>query len=160
MCEELGDYERARTLLEHNLTRAQALGNAPMEGQTLAGLAGLALGQGRAQDAVTLLKDVLRIDRDLGMRLQTSFDLSRFARALALAGGAGADAARLLASAENIRLEIGAGVAPYLATIHAEALAIIRRQVDEDIFEEAWEEGLTLTDDEAVALALDTNLDA
>ena len=156
MCQELGDHERARALHEHNLSRARALANKQLEGQTLTGLASLAFDQGRAQDAVTLLKGALRIDRDLDSRLQTSFDLTRFARTLALAGGADVDAARLLSCAEALRDEIGAAGPPYVATIHAEALAVLRTQLDGTAFAEAWEQGRALTADEAVALALDS----
>jgi non-specific serine/threonine protein kinase len=118
-------------------------------------LASMALEQGRVQDAISMMKDVLRIDLDRGDRLQTAFDLSRFARALAFAGGAGADAARLLSSAETMRDEIGAGVGPpYLAKLNEEALTAIHTQLDNDAFAEAWEDGKALTVDEAVALAL------
>ena len=152
--EELGDGERARALNEEILARARALGNKQLEGQTLTDLAARALEQGRARDAVSIMKDVLRIDRDRGVPLQTAFDLSRFARALAFAGGAGADAARLLLSAEALRVEIGAGVPPFFARVNEEALTAIRAQLDEAAVAEAWEQGQALTPDDAVALAL------
>src|SRR5207244_3494522 len=107
------------------------------------------LDQGRAGDAVSLLKDVLRIDRDLGVRFQTSIDLTRFARALAFAGGGDVEAAKLLSCAEAVREEMGAGGMPYLLRNHEEALAIIRSRLDDDVFAEAWQEGAKLTTDEA-----------
>jgi len=155
MYEELGDYERARAVHEDNLGRARALANKQLEAQTLSALASLAIEQGRAPDAVSMMKDVLRIDRDSGVALQTALDLVRFARALAFAGGAGANAARLLSRAEALREEIGAGVPPYLAKVNEEALTAIRTQLDEAAFVEAWEQGRALTADDAVALALD-----
>jgi len=151
---ELGDGERASAMYEGNLDRARALGNRQIEGQTLTDLAARALEQGRARDAVSMMKDVLRIDRERGSALQTVFDLSRFARALALAGGAGADAARLLSSAEALRVEIGAGVRPFFAGVNEEALTAIRAQLDDAVFAEAWEEGQALAADDAIALAL------
>jgi hypothetical protein len=39
---------------------------------------------------------------------------------------------------------------------NAKTLAIIRTQLDEAAFSEAWEQGRALTLDEAVALALDS----
>ena len=138
MYEELGDHERARAVHEDNLGRARVLGNKQIEAQTLGALAYFALEQGRARDAVSMMKDVLRIDRDRGVRLQTTFDLTRFARALAFAGGAGADAVRLLSSAEAVRNEMmGAGVPPFLATIIEEALAAIHVRLDDPAFAEA-----------------------
>jgi predicted ATPase/class 3 adenylate cyclase len=152
--EELGDQERAWALYEQNLNWARALGNKPLESQTLGAVAGMALDQGRAGDAVSLLKDVLRIDRDLGVRFQTSIDLTRFARALAFAGWGDVEAAKLLSCAEAVREEMGAGGMPYLVRNHEEALAIIRTRLDDDVFTEAWQEGAKMTTDEAVALAL------
>jgi tetratricopeptide (TPR) repeat protein len=156
MYEELGDHGRARAVHEDNLRRARALGNKQIEGQTLGALAYLALEQGRARDAVSMMKDVLRIDRDRGVPLQTAFDLGRFARVLAFTGGSGAEAARLLSSAEAMRDEIGVGAIPFLVTVNEETLAAIRTQLDEAAFTEAWEQGRKLTADEAVALALES----
>jgi hypothetical protein len=150
----------ARALHEGNLVRTRALANKQLEGQTLGGLASLALDEGRAQDAVTLLKEVLRIDRDRAIRLQTSMDLTRFARALASAGGAAVDAVRLLACAEALREEIGTAGPPYLKALPADALTVLRTELDEVAFAGAWEAGRRLTVDEAVALALDTKRDA
>jgi len=160
MYEQLGDHERAREVHEETLARARALANRQMEGQSLSALAYLALEQGRARDAVSMYKDVLRIDRDRGVLLQLAFDLTRFARALARTGKT-ADAARILSSAEALRDEIGAGTPlPWLTTLIEDALAAIHAQLDDATFTEAWEQGHTLSADEAVALALASALDA
>jgi len=127
-----------------------------MEAQTLGAVAGMALDQGRADDAINMYKDVLRIDRDLRAHFQTSIDLTRFARALAVVGGADAEAAVLLSSAEALRDEIGAGGMPYLVKAHEEAVAALRTRLDDAAFAEAWEQGVKLTADEAIELALAT----
>jgi non-specific serine/threonine protein kinase len=152
--EELGDRERAWGLIEDNLGWARALGDKNMEAQTLGAYAGMALDQGRAADAVTSLQEVLRIDRDVGAAFQTALDLTRFARALAVAGGSDADAAALLSCAEALRQEIGAGTWPFMAKIHEEALETIRTRLDEAAIADAWMRGAKLSADEAVALAL------
>jgi hypothetical protein len=154
MYDELGERERAWALYEHNLSWARALGNKPLEGQTLGAVAGMAIDQGRADDAVSLLSDVLRIDRDVGATFQTAIDLTRFARALAFAGGRDAECAALLSSAEALREEIGAGGMPYLMRNHEEALALIRTRLDEAAIADAWRQGAKLSAEEAVALAL------
>lgn len=46
--------------------------------------------------------------------------------------------------------------APWLTRITDEALSAIRTQLDEAAFAVAWEQGRTLTADEAVALALES----
>ena len=51
--------------------------------------------------------------------------------------------------------EIGARP-PWLTRITDQALSAIRTQLDEAAFADAWEQGRTLTADEAVALALDS----
>jgi predicted ATPase/class 3 adenylate cyclase len=154
MYEELGDKERAWALYENNLSWARALGSKGMEAQTLGAVAAMALDQGRADDALSLMKDVLRIDRDIGVRFQTSIDLTRFARVLAVAGGADAEAAALLSCAEALREEMGAGGMPYLVRAHEEAVAALRTRLDDTAFAQAWEQGARLAADEAVALAL------
>ena len=154
MHSELGDDERARQLHEADLERARALADKPMEGQTLTALAYLALKHGRAADAISMYEDALRIDRDQGSLLQTSFDLCRFARALAIMGDRPERAASLLAAAEAIRDEIGAGTPRFLAKIVEDALAGIRAEIDDASFAAAWEEGKVLSADEGVALAL------
>jgi hypothetical protein len=53
-----------------------------------------------------------------------------------------------------VRDEMGAGGMPYLVRAHDEARAIIRSRMDDDTFSEVWQEGATLTLDDAVALAL------
>jgi len=153
--EELGDLERARAVHEETLVRARARANRQMEGQSLSALAYVALEQGRAGDAVSMYKDVLRIDRDRGVLLQLAFDLTRFARALALTGAC-ADAARILSSAGALRDEIGAATPPpFLSTFIDDALAAIHAGLDDATYTEAWEQGHAMTAEEAVALALD-----
>jgi tetratricopeptide (TPR) repeat protein len=152
--EELGDRERAWKLIEHNLGWARALGDKNMEAQTLGAYAGMALDQGRATDAVSSLQEVLRIDRDVGAAFQTALDLTRFARALAVAGGSDSDAAALLSCAGALRQEIGAGTWPFMVKIHEEALATIRTRLDEAAIADGWMRGAKLSADEAVALAL------
>lgn len=52
--------------------------------------------------------------------------------------------------------KIGGGVPRYVAERNQETLETIRAQLDQAAFAEAWEQGRTLTADEAVALALDS----
>jgi tetratricopeptide (TPR) repeat protein len=153
MYEELGDYDGARRLHEANLERARALGDKQMEGQTLTALAYLAGMDGRFEDAIPMLEEALRIDRDMGALLQTSFDLCRFARALANVGGA-ERAAVVLGAAEAIREQIGAAWAPWLAATVEETRARAVAQLGGDAFAEAWDAGKKLKADEAIAFAL------
>ena len=85
-----------------------------------------------------------------------AIELRRIAQALALKGRSQM-AARLLASAEAMHKEIG-GTMPWVAKMREAALVAIRQELDDAAVAKAWEEGLKLTADEAVALAVDEAL--
>ena len=124
------------------------------EGFALGLLADIALDQGRVQDAVSPAESGYRIFRDLGDVLNIAFCVCSFARVLALTGRPEA-AARVLASSVALREEIGARPLQF-ASLSERTLTAIRHQLDEAAFTDAWEQGRTLTADEAVALALDS----
>ena len=151
--EGLGDRPRARALHEDNLRQARALRNEQQEAETLGALVNIALDDGRLQDALSMLKENHPLYRDLGDLGGAAVNLCRFARALVFAGKA-ATAARLLSCSERLCEEMGAHVL-WVARMNEKTLTIIRTQLDEAAFAEAWEQGRTLTADEAVALALD-----
>jgi hypothetical protein len=114
-------------------------------------LADTALDQGRVEDAVSPAESSYRIFRDLGDLLNIAECVCSFARVLALVGKAEA-AARVLASSAAMLEDVGES--PFLASKSQKALTAIRHQLDEAAFADAWEQGRTLTADEAVALAL------
>lgn len=64
-------------------------------------------------------------------------------------------AARVLSSATALLDEIGA-MPPYVANVCTQTLAVVRPQLDEVAFADAWEQGRTLTADRAVILTLDS----
>jgi predicted ATPase/DNA-binding SARP family transcriptional activator len=149
---ELGDRRRARALCEDNLRRARATHNERIEASTLGVLATLALDEGRVGDAASMLKTSLGIHSRLGDFLDTAVDLCRFAVVLARQGDA-VTAARLLASLEAPGDEIGSRRRT-VEELSDETLTIVREQVDEAAFAEAWEQGRMLTLAEAVTLAV------
>jgi predicted ATPase len=151
--EELGDPERRRALLEGVLHRARAHSNEGVVALALGQLASYASDEGRIQDALSMLKESLRIDRDLGDRGGIYERLCRFARALAAAGRA-ETAALLLSSSEALREEIGANIS-WVAEMKEETLATLRAKLDEATLAELWEQGRSLSLDDAVAVALD-----
>ena len=151
-CAELGDRERARALDEDNLRRARELRNEQIEATTLDGLARHALDEGRAEDAVPMAAESLRIYHQLGDPHGIAIELRRCACAFARQGRA-RTAAQILANADAVHKEIG-GTMSWVTKMKEEALATIRAQLDESAFAEAWEQGRALTADEAVALAL------
>ena len=155
MCAELGDLERFRVLTENYLRGARATGNQRLEARALGVLAGFAVNEGRTQDALSMLKEVYRIDRAVGEVREIADDLCRFGETLAATGRAGT-AVRLLSSSEALRREIGARAPSYIVEMNAKTRTTIHAQLGEAAFAEAWEQGRALTPDEAVALALDS----
>jgi len=154
MCGELGDPERDRALHQENLVRARALGNERMEALSLSVLACYVRDDGRVEEALSMLNEAYRIVRNLGDRVESADILSRFAEILGSARRP-TTAARLLSCSETLREEFGAGRS-WVASRNEGTLALIRAQLDEAAFAEAWEQGQALTVDEAVALAIDS----
>jgi tetratricopeptide (TPR) repeat protein len=147
-----GDRERARALWEENLQGARATADRYIVALSLGALAdNIALEEGRVEDALPMLMEAYRIDRDLGMpSTQTAMDLHRLARGLVMAGRAAA-AARAFACAEALYEEIGARARPLTAERDTKTLTAIRAQLDGAAFAEVWDEGRRLTADETVA---------
>jgi predicted ATPase len=153
----VGERERARELWEENLAHARMTGDRHIEALSLGALAdNFVRDEGRVEDALSMLTDAYRIHRELGMPAQqAAFDLHRFASGVAAAGKPVA-AARVLASAETLLEENDARVRPVIAEGIDQTIRVIRAQLDESAFGEAWAEGRVLTPDEAVDLALGT----
>ena len=61
----------------------------------------------------------------------------------------------LVSCFEALREEIGGGE-PWIARMNEHTLSAIRGRLDKDAFAAAWEQGRTLTLDDAVRLALTT----
>jgi hypothetical protein len=120
----------------------------------LESLAHVAGPEGRVETATSLLGEAYELNRELGDRFREAVLVCRFARVLAFAGRAEA-AARVLAIGETLYEEMGATLMGWLRRGNDEALTLIRAELDEAAFAEAYEQGTSLTADDAVALALD-----
>ena len=147
---EGGDLERARELSEEVIREARLVHDPFREGFALSLLGGIALDQGRVEDAVSPTESSYRIFRDLDV-LNVASCVGIFARILALTGKP-EPATRVLASSVALREETGARD---ISSVTDKALTAIGHQLDEAAFAAAWEQGRSLTADEAVALALD-----
>jgi predicted ATPase/class 3 adenylate cyclase len=153
--EGLGDRERARAVHGKNLLQARAAHNDHMVAGALGMLARYAIDEGEVDDAVSLLKESHRINRDFGAHSRTAKDLRTFARVLAVKGRA-ATAARILSCAMARQQEMGFDTDPFAERFDEETLSTIRLQLDEAALAEAWEQGRALALDDAGMLALDS----
>jgi predicted ATPase len=151
--EDLGERAAAEELYRDNLRRARADGNGRLEASTLGALATIAFDEGRIGDATLMLRESLRIHRDLADRLDTAVDLGRAAELLALSGKPDA-AARLVGALDAARDQLGAR-----GRVVAEASRAVRvrlqRQLTEDRLRLLAIEGEGLRIEEALALALE-----
>jgi predicted ATPase len=148
---QLGNHERGKELREVILRRARATGDAQVESLALGGLVRFAFGEDRLEDALSLLNAALRIELRFGDLRRIAMLLGRCANALAHLERA-ERSAQVLARSLAIYEETGASI-PWTARENEETLTLVRAQLDEAAFEEAWKRGQMLNLDEAAALA-------
>jgi predicted ATPase len=150
---ELGDIARADELNEEVVRRARALGIKHVEANSLGSLGEHAAEAGRIDEAVPLLAESTRIFLEIGDPTYVATNLSRLARALAVDGHA-EPAAQVLARAELGHEEIGLAIDPWLVSFNHETRVLIHAGLDDTAYADACTRGRKLTNDEAVALAL------
>ena len=151
--EELGDMDRFWLLTEENLEHSRAHGHRRIEARSLGALAERAANEGRFDDARELLVQSFRIDRELGNVPFVSLDLVRFA-VIHTRDGRPEVAARLIARAVAAFDEIGFSLESWMTHEVDDATTAVQAQPDDASFEAAWEEGVKMSLDEAIALAL------
>jgi tetratricopeptide (TPR) repeat protein len=152
---ELGDLERERELHEEVLQLARAYANERMVARALYSLSWHSVIEGRPQDSKAIVEEAMATYRRLGEITEIGMGLRRFAWALAAERRA-QSATQLYARAEALREEIGESREAWVVDMDKKTLALIHAELDDTAFAEAWERGRTLTIDEAVALALES----
>ena len=152
-CGELGDDDRARELENECVRRARASGLPRDVAFGLDLQSSRARDDGRLDVALDAALEALRIRLDEGDVQHELDGLSRVAAIHARADRMQASA-RLLSSSLHLHEETGMRVPLYQEERNAATLVLIRSQLDEAAFAEAWKAGEKLSLDEAVALAL------
>ena len=150
---ELGELDEAQALVSETLERARALDDQALLYLPLMGSAGIAIEQGRPEDALAAMRECVVIACDSGQLLRVRIALGGIARVLSMLGDA-EPAARLLACTDALGREITGSFAWVSARRKDETLASLRRQLGEDALARAWKEGSALTLQEGVELAL------
>ena len=151
--DELGERERAEMLAEENLVRARSIGSTNLEASSLESLAWYADDDGRYDDALSLKKDALRLNFELGDTQHVLDGLGRIADTHTHAAR-GRLAAQLLSASLALHEEAGLVVPLYQRRRSEEMLVLLHDELDEDAFAEAWDQGAKLGLEDAVALAL------
>jgi predicted ATPase/class 3 adenylate cyclase len=151
---ELGELERARELNEENRRRAEALGDERLHFFALSALGSDAERRAEPAEALSFLRESLRVLRDLDDPVHAAYTLVQIATILSSAG-AGETAAILLARGLATVEEVGIGIAPYMARRRDDTLAALRQRLDEETLTHALERGRTMTLDAAIELELE-----
>ncbi|CAN5576009.1 hypothetical protein BH23CHL7_BH23CHL7_10850 [soil metagenome] len=151
--DELGDAERGREMDLELLRRARAVGNRRMEATGLDVVAGWAIDDGRADEALAMLRQALRTHREMNLPEQVLDSLSRVSRAHA-AADRHALSLRLLAAALALYESMGLDVPGHVARRNERLLPTLKRALDPEVFARISEEGRQLSLEEAVDMAL------
>jgi len=131
--------ERAAALLAESRSLSERIGFREGLAWSLEQLGLLALDSGDP-GAADLLRQSLRVHRELHDRWRATSVLEGLA-ALMLTRGSAGMAARLLAAAQAMREAIGTVIAPCESILHTETLAGARAALSEDGFAAAWQQG-------------------
>jgi predicted ATPase len=146
---KLGDTQRGKDLIERVLRQARATGNK----RTLTGALGtraiLERDEGRYGDALESLREAFALARETGERTEVPHMLGAMATVLA-AAGQDVSAAQLFAKTSALHKQTGARMRSFDSEQEAKALEAVRARLDEATFERAWNEGLALSEEEAL----------
>src|SRR5205814_7053183 len=122
--EGLGDTDRSRELYEEALRRARAAGDSTTQSLVLYSLSELAVRQGLARDAVPIVEEAYRLDRETGNRWRLALTACRLAWVLASLDRA-PSSGRLLSRRKALLQGLG-GAARYRAVADEPPRALLR----------------------------------
>ncbi|MDQ2983378.1 MAG: PrsW family glutamic-type intramembrane protease [Actinomycetota bacterium] len=150
-----GENERAAPLLEEALALARALGDTWNTAVALASLGSIRLAKGDHDEARVLYAEALRLARERRNRLIVSECLEGLA-AVSAADDQPQRAARLFGAAAALSEQIGVELSPVQSALGERFLPRVREALGEDAFDAEWTVGQALSEDEAIATALET----
>jgi tetratricopeptide (TPR) repeat protein len=148
-----GDYDRAEALYQECLTLRRALGDRRGIALAQQGLAHVARVQGEAARALALYQEGVRDCLAIGDLRSVTECLEGIAGVLC-AQGQPHGATRLLAAAASLRRTIGAPLPPMDRGDHERTLAAAGAALGEDACTVVWEQGVTLSREHVLTLAL------
>jgi len=149
-----GDYPRAGSFYEESLSLFRDQGGKSEVPAVLHNLGYVALAEGDYPKAEALLKESLALHQEIGNKQGISECLTGFG-ALAGAQGDPTRAARLFGASEALRSAIGAYMWPAEQIEWERHVESARAQLGEVEWDRAWQQGLAMSLETAVAYALD-----
>lgn len=147
------DYAAATQSYEESRDIYQSLGYRRGIALTIQNLGGVAFDLGDYTRARALFCDSLRIRRDLGLPRGYAYSFEFIADVNEIEKRY-EHAVQLLAAAETLRGRIGAPVEQVNQKENEDALARLRAQLGDVVFELEWAKGATMSTEQAIALAL------
>jgi predicted ATPase len=154
-----GDYERSKTLLEESLVVFKDSGDSRGVAEVLLELGRVARAQGDNARALALCRESLVLSRKLDNKTLIAFCLTTLAGVIQVVGDA-ARAGRLFGAAESLLQSSDAVLDPGGALNYDSDLTASRTRLGESVFEEAQAEGQAMTFEQAVAYALQSEIDS
>ncbi|HET7272216.1 MAG TPA: hypothetical protein VFI90_14185, partial [Rubrobacter sp.] len=152
----LGDRARARHLAERSLSLAREIGAREVVAVALPTLAGIARSDDELERAARLFEEGLVLSAEVGDGTNIAYYLESLAE-ISASEDRLVRAARLWGAAAVLLETVEVIVYPHAAdrTYFDRQLAAARAKLDEQTWQEAWEEGRTMTTEEAVGYALE-----
>jgi predicted ATPase/DNA-binding SARP family transcriptional activator len=153
VAEQQGDNFAARRFYEESIATAHELGEKNMVAYALNSLAHVVYLLGDPIDAQRYYRESLVVFQEIGEKRGIAYCLEGFAKVAARYGNA-AQAAHLLGAAEALRQAIGAPLGGAERRELDQDVIVTRERLDERDFDAAWEEGRTMTFEQAIEFAL------
>jgi predicted ATPase/class 3 adenylate cyclase/Tfp pilus assembly protein PilF len=148
------DLASARALHEESLAIKRELGYRQRIASSLNSLGNLATDQGDFESSRALYQEGLAIEIELGDRLGIAISLRGLAAVVAAMGNS-LHAARIWGAAERLRVEVGSPLSPNDSIDCDRRVTAARAAAGDDAaFDCAWQEGHSLTLEQAMTLAL------
>jgi len=149
------DYPAARALFEESLSIQRELGHRPGVAQALIGLGEVACEHGEFVASQSFYRDGLQVQRELGDRRGIADSLWGLAAVVAPLA-----AARMWGAAECLREELGSPLFPQEQPRYDRRVAAARTRLGDDAaFDRAWQEGRTLTLEQAIEFAMEKTVE-
>jgi predicted ATPase len=147
-------YPQAGRLLERALIIYRQSGNKDMVATTLSGLAHVETLAGNQSRARTLLDEALAHFRETGNKRGMTDVLAGLSQLTATAGPP-ATAARLLGASDALLEAIGIHLNPRERAEFEQRVSAVRAQIGDEVFQAAWDEGRSMSLEQAIACALE-----
>jgi hypothetical protein len=152
-----GNDEQAQAVYEECLILASETGEVRREAMMLCNLGFLAMHRADIKAARQLFSKALIKSQALGHDKRLTVTGVLLLAGTIAASGEMERAARLFGAADALFKPTGVGLSPGDQPEHERNLALVRSQLDESTFQMCWNEGQSMTLEQAVAYALEQN---